>query len=98
MGRLINADHVIRRATDPSLNDLWDYTSKSTGDFIDYINREETVEAREVTYATWVPQSRDPERHQCSNCMYPAGFNPDLQREDLTPLCPMCGSMMSIRR
>lgn len=98
MGRLIDADHVIRRATDPSLNDLWDYTSKNTGDFIDYINREETVEAREVTRAIWVPQDRDPERHQCSNCMHPAGFNANLQLEELTPLCPMCGSMMSIRR
>lgn len=94
MGRLINADHVIRRATDPSLNDLWSYTSQGTGDFIDYINREETVEAREIVYAQWIPQEQRSEYHKCSNCMRPASYNRELQREELTPICAWCGSTM----
>jgi len=42
-GRLIDADHLKKRALLLEYDDLWDYTSQGTIDFIEYINREPIV-------------------------------------------------------
>ena len=41
-GRLVDADHIIKRATDYN-DDHWDYYCQDLSDFIDYIEREPTV-------------------------------------------------------
>ena len=45
--RLINAEHLKKRATDLD-DDCWDYYGQSTADFLEYIDNEPTVDAIEV--------------------------------------------------
>ena len=47
--RLIDADHLIQRATNP-FGDCWSSTGESTADFVDYINEEPTVEVKTIVY------------------------------------------------
>ena len=51
--RLIDADHLIQRATNP-FGDCWSSTGESTADFVDYINEEPTVEVKTIVYGEWV--------------------------------------------
>lgn len=53
--RLINAEHLKKRATDLD-DDCWDYYGQSTADFLEYIDNEPTVDAIEIV--------------RCKDCIY----------------------------
>lgn len=105
MPRLIDAEHLKKRATDWE-GDCWDNYAQSTEDFLEYIDNEPTVDAVPVRHGRWTSCQGLAEvgECQCSSCktIY---YEDDLYNNGETDengcgqallpnYCPHCGARM----
>ena len=87
MPRLIDAEHLKKRATD-WWGDCWDNYAQSTEDFLEYIDNEPTVDAER--HGHWIIT---PYGHMtCSSCEWLFEYYDGLEEE--WNYCPHCGAKM----
>lgn len=92
MSRYIDADHLIKRATNP-YGDCWSTTCEGTPDFVDYINEEPTVEVKPIVYGEWelVDDTFDEMKdYKCNLC----GQLCAMSIYKMMNFCPNCGAKM----
>lgn len=92
MARLIDAEHLKKRATDTT-GDCWDNYGQGTADFLEYIDKEPTVDAEPVRHGHWINHFDDlfPEEstQECSVCH--AEQMGTMLNDNY---CPNCGAKM----
>ena len=88
--RLIDADHLKERVY--SNEDMWDYTSQSAEDLVEYIDREPTAEPK---VGEWIDTGEN--LHKCSNCGQIIFSQTPYDLEMFHAYCGRCGAKMERR-
>lgn len=94
--RLIDAEHLKKRATNAQ-GDCWDNYGQGTADFLEYIDKEPTVDAEPVRHGKWTHNKWSNMRHDysCSLCgCRISGVDPFSLSATAYYYCPECGAKM----